>query len=264
MRFSPRLKSSAKERTGFVVLIVLIGSLAWLSHSSASRFSGSSLNEAIPFRDSTPQKQKKDKKPQQSPTPHQCSTCPPPSPRKIYAPAIELPEAGACEIVLNSRSPHPIDVTPTLYTMDGEQVIGERVTLQPAEIRFVPIESLIPDRHKGRHRWGGIALSYTGGLLEVWAQIAFRGAGGKGSIDETFNLFEDQGSDTREAVCHDARKGKAVLSSRPGMAKIIIPILTTAEFSDGVSWLRILRRSQQSLFGGAPVSPRAATQIATQ
>ena len=232
MRFSPRLKSSAKERTGFVVLIVLIGSLAWLSHSSASRFSGSSLNEAIPFRDSTPQKQKKDKKPQQSPTPHQCSTCPPPSPRKIYAPAIELPEAGACEIVLNSRSPHPIDVTPTLYTMDGEQVIGEPVTLQPAEIRFVPIESLIPDRHKGRHRWGGIALSYTGGLLEVWAQIAFRGAGGKGSIDETFNLFEDQGSDTREAVWSMPKGSSAVIALGNSSDT---PILTTAEFSDGAA-----------------------------
>src|SRR5690242_18407759 len=48
--------------------------------------------------------------PATSPTPHHCSSCPPPSPRRIYAPAIELPEAGSCEIVLNSRSPHPIDV----------------------------------------------------------------------------------------------------------------------------------------------------------
>lgn len=169
---------------------------------------------------------------QRPPAPHHCSTCPPPSPRKIYAPAIELPEAGACEIVLNSRSPHPIDVTPTLYTMDGEQVIGEPVTLHPAEIRFVPIESLIPDRQKGRHHWGGIALSYTGGLLEVWAQIAFRGVGGKGSIDETFNLFEDQGSDTREAVWSMPKGSSAVIALGNSSDT---PILTTAEFSDGAA-----------------------------
>jgi hypothetical protein len=106
------------------------------------------------------------------------------------------------------------------------------VTLQPAEIRFVPIESLIPDRHKGRHRWGGIALSYTGGLLEVWAQIAFRGVGGKGSIDETFNLFEDQGSDTREAVWSMPKGSSAVIALGNSSDT---PILTTAEFSDGAA-----------------------------
>jgi len=49
------------------------------------------------------------------------------------------------------------------------------------------------------NRWGGIALSYTGNVLEVWAQITFHGIGG-GSIDETFNILEEPGSDTREAV----------------------------------------------------------------
>lgn len=156
--------------------------------------------------------------PQQRTAPHNCSSCPPPIPRRVYAPAIELQEAGECEIVLNSRSPHPIDVTPIFYTVDGEQLLGEPVQLQPAEIRFVPIQSLIPARHKGKRRWGGIALSYTGGVLEVWAQITFHGVDGHGSIDETFNRLEDQGSDTREAVW-SIRK-EAVLSSRSGILRI--------------------------------------------
>jgi hypothetical protein len=170
--------------------------------------------------------------PRPSPTPHHCSSCPPPSPRRIYAPAIELPEAGECDIVLNSRSPHPIDVTPTFYTKDGEQVIGKPVTLQPAEIRFVPVESLMPDRHKGKHRWGGIALSYTGGILEVWAQITFQGVGRNGSIDETFNLSEDQGSDTREAVWSMPKESRAVLALWNSSDTLI---QTTAQFSDGES-----------------------------
>jgi hypothetical protein len=165
-------------------------------------------------------------------SPQHCSSCPPPSHRRIYAPVIELPEAGECEIVLNSRSPHPIDLTPTLYTVDGEEVTGDAVTLQPAEIRFLPIKSLIPDRYEGKRRWGGIAFSYTGGILEVWAQISFRGVGGQGSIDETFNLFEDQGSDTREGVWWMPNGGRAVIALGNSSDA---PIQTTAQFSDGES-----------------------------
>jgi hypothetical protein len=123
-------------------------------------------------------------------------------------------------------------VTPTLYTVDGEQVNGKAVTLQPAEIRFVPIKSLMPDGYNGKHRWGGIALSYTGGILEVWAQITFQGVGRDGSIDETFNLFEDQGSDTREAVWSMPIGSRAVIALGNSSDS---PIQTTAQFSDGES-----------------------------
>ncbi len=61
-----------------------------------------------------------------------CPTCAPPSPRRIYAPAIELPEAERCEIVLNSRSPNPIDVTPTFYTASGNTVGYSIPTCPPA------------------------------------------------------------------------------------------------------------------------------------
>src|SRR6185295_14970407 len=42
--------------------------------------------------------------------PQRCSACPPPMQRRIYVPAIELPEARTTEIVLNSRSPNEIEV----------------------------------------------------------------------------------------------------------------------------------------------------------
>jgi hypothetical protein len=154
-----------------------------------------------------------------------------PSSRRIYAPAIELPEAERCEIVLNSRSPNPIDVTPIFYTIDGDAVVGNSVQLQPAEMRFVPVEQLMPEALRGRHRWGGIALSFSGGVMEVWSQITFHGVGG-GSVDETFNILEEPGSDTREAVWLMPKKSTAVIalgnSSNVG-------IRTTAQFADGDS-----------------------------
>jgi hypothetical protein len=223
------MRASGKKRFFPVPLLILVSVVAVSLPAIPNRhlMEGSAHGGGHTPKPSAPRS-----RPDPSPTPHHCSSCPPPSPRRVYAPAIELPEAGSCEIVLNSRSPHPIDVTPILYTVDGQQVNGEPVTLQPAEIRFVPIESLMPDRHKGRHHWGGIALSYTGGILEVWAQITFHGVGGRGSIDETFSLFEDQGSDTREAVWSMTKGSSAVLALGNSSDALI---QTTAQFSDGES-----------------------------
>ena len=162
--------------------------------------------------------------------PRHCRTCPGPTIRRIYAPAIELNEASRAEIVLNSRSPNPIEITPTFYTTDGEAVVGRTLQLQSAEIRFVSIQNLITAAHRGRHRWGGIALSYTGGVLEVWAQITFHDVEGKGSIDETFNILEEHGSDTLEAVWLAPEKSDATIALGNSSES---PIHTTVEFSGG-------------------------------
>lgn len=160
-----------------------------------------------------------------------CSTCAPPSPRRIYAPAIELKEAERCELVLNSRSPNPVEVTPTFYTENGETIVGMPLQLQPAEIRFIPVEELMPESLRGRRHWGGIALSYTGGVMEVWAQITFHGLGG-GSIDETFNILEEPGSDTREAAWWMPKRSRAVIALGNSSDT---PIRARAQFSTGDS-----------------------------
>jgi hypothetical protein len=122
-------------------------------------------------------------------------------------------------------------VTPTFYTASGDAVVGNPIQLQPAEIRFVPVEQLMPEYLRGQHRWGGIALSYTGNVLEVWAQITFHGIGG-GSIDETFNILEEPGSDTREAVWLMPRKGTAIIALGNSSSTAIH---TTAQFGSGAS-----------------------------
>lgn len=167
--------------------------------------------------------------PRGSKRPDGCPTCPPPSARRIYAPAIELREAERCEIVLNGRSADPIEIVPVFYTLNGNAIVGNPVQLQPAEIRFVPVEQLMPEALRGRHHWGGIALSYTGNVLEVWAQITFHGVG-SGSVDETFNVLEEPGSDTREAVWRMPNKSTAIISMGNSST---VNISATAQFSDG-------------------------------
>lgn len=186
------------------------------------------------FVEATPRSQKSASRPTaagQGQKPRHCSSCPPPMPRRIYVPAIELREARTCEIVLNSRSPHEIEVTPTFYTETGDQIVGEPLQLKPAEIRFVRVDSLIP-RFNRNHHWGGMSLSYVGGVLEVWAQITFHGVDGTGSIDETFNILGDQPSDTREAVWWMPKRSTAVLALGNSSE---IPLQVTAYFSDGES-----------------------------
>jgi hypothetical protein len=162
--------------------------------------------------------------------PHR-SSCPPPIPRQIYVPAIELPEARTTEIVLNSRSPQEIEVTPTFYTEAGDQIVGKPLQLQPAEIRFVRVDSLIP-RYARNNHWGGMSLSYVGSNLEVWAQITFHGVGGTGSIDETFNILGDQPSDTREAVWWMPKRSTATIALGNSSET---PLQVTASFPDGES-----------------------------
>lgn len=228
---SSRSLIRTRHRRAFILCASLLGCLALATPSSVSSliaglrsFAGGLVNSTSVQPILAPQRG-------QRPRPTPCNTCPPPSPRRIYAPAIELNEAQKCEIVLNSRSANPIEVTPTFYTMSGDAVVGNPIQLQPAEIRFVPVEELIPESLRGRHRWGGIALSYTGNVLEVWAQITFHGIGG-GSIDETFNILEEPGSDTREAVWLLPRKSKAIiaLGNTSSMA-----IHTAAQFASGDS-----------------------------
>lgn len=132
--------------------------------------------------------------------PQSCPTCSQPIERTIYAPTIGLPEATGSEIVLNCRSARVMNVTPTFYTIEGTPIVGAAIQMQPSEMRFVAIETLIPEEHRGQHLWGGMSLSYTGKTLEMWAQITLHGLGGTGSADVTFSVLDNRGSDTQESL----------------------------------------------------------------
>jgi hypothetical protein len=163
-------------------------------------------------------------------TPQACNTCSQMTERTIYAPTIGLPEAAGADIVLNCRSIHEMEATPTFYTADGEAIVGETIRLQPSEIRFVSVESLIPEEHRGRHVWGGMSLSYNGMLMEMWAQISLKGTDNRGSADVTFNVLNNLGSDTQEAVWRQPTPGKTVIALGNSSDS---QIHTTVQFSDG-------------------------------
>lgn len=169
------------------------------------------------------------KKSSQLLNPRQCPTCPEPSLQTIYAPTIGMAEATGSQIVLNNRSPNVMDVMPTFYTEEGNAVVGNMIQLQPTEIRFVDIKKLIPAQYRGRRSWGGMSLSYTGNVMEAWAQITLIDVGGAGSTDVTFSVLEGRGSDVQEAVWWMPERGTATLALGNSSAT---PLRTNVQFSD--------------------------------
>jgi len=122
----PNLRQSSKERIGFVIFASVVISLIWLTHSGASN-SARTVSESPRF--------------QNKKQPPQCPSCPPPSPHRIYAPAIDLNEAQSREIVLNSRSANPIDITPTFYTASVMRLSVIRFSYSPQRFALFPSNS---------------------------------------------------------------------------------------------------------------------------
>ena len=116
-------------------------------------------------------------------------------------------------------------LTPTFYTLEGEAIVGPDITLKPTEIRFVDTKSLIPEKERDAHKWGGIALSYFGGFLEEWAQLTLHGIRGGGSLNVLFTTLTQKRSNTAEAVWWTPAGGSAVIalgnsSDQPVQAKL--------------------------------------------
>lgn len=138
--------------------------------------------------------------------------CSGPSEQTIYIPLIDLPEARGGELVFNSRSAEPLDVTPVFYKRNGETVIGDPVQIQSAEIRYVKIEDLLPKRHRNEKNWGGFALSYQGGNRQMWSQFRFLGVNGGGNVDEFFTVKAESRSPLYEAAWWVPDKSESIIA----------------------------------------------------
>ena len=147
-----------------------------------------------------------------SPSPPPQPPCPAPTVQTIYAPTIGLPEIASGRIVLNSRIDTLTDVQLTFYTEEGLAVPGPLVHVQPAEIRYLEIASLIPAGQRWRVLWGGVSLSYSGKVFDLWAQITLLGSLNSGSSDVTFSVLNGRGSDTQEGVWWMPRGGRAIVA----------------------------------------------------
>ena len=193
-------KRSAKERAGFVVVVTLIGCLAWLGHATALKSPTLSVNESTALQ---PQKKEKKGPP--------CNYCGPPGNQYIYAPLIDLPESQGGEIVFNSRSPKAMDITPVFYTLNGETVIADPVRIESAEIRYVNVMDLLPERYRHEH-FGGFALTYYGYNREMWSQFRFIGVNGGGNVDEFFTVKEEARAENYQAAWWTPEKGEAIVA----------------------------------------------------
>jgi hypothetical protein len=200
MTSSSNSKSGSRYCRLFIVLAFL--GLIFLLFVHSARF----VNSQAPATNSNSHRARV------SPSPPSPPPCPAPTLQTIYAPTIGLPEIANGRIVFNSRVDSATDVQLTFYTEEGFAVAGPVVQIQPAEIHYLELASLIPRADRWRVRWGGISLSYSGKVFDIWAQITLLGALNSGSSDVTFSVLNGRGSDTQEAVWWMPRAGRAVIA----------------------------------------------------
>ena len=196
---------SVREYCGFLLFAVFLGSLVWLVHSEASGLRVEASSEPVNAT------QNPKRGPKNKPTPR-CPHCAPAGSQEIYIPLIDLPEAEGSEIVFNSRSPQAMNVTPTFYKRDGAVVVADPVTVQSAEIRYVDIKQLLPERYRHERDWGGFSLSYSGFNREMWSQFRFIGVNGGSNVDEFFTVKDESRSDELEAAWWMPPKSEAILA----------------------------------------------------
>src|ERR1043166_4920447 len=194
-----------KEFVGFIIFLALIGSLVWLTHSSASTSSGDAISE------SSTSPQTPNRGPRNKPTPR-CPHCAPAGSQEIYIPLIDLPEAGGSEIVFNSRSPQAMSVTPIFYKQNGTMITGDPVSVDSAEIRYVNIKQLLPERYRHERDWGGFSLSYKGFNREMGSQFRFLNVNGGTNVDEFFTVKSEARANQFEAAWWMPEKSEAIVA----------------------------------------------------
>ena len=194
-----------KEFVVFIIFLALIGSLVWLTHSSASTSSGDAISE------SSTSPQTPNRGPRNKPTPR-CPHCAPAGSQEIYIPLIDLPEAGGSEIVFNSRSPQAMSVTPIFYKQNGTMITGDPVSVDSAEIRYVNIKQLLPERYRHERDWGGFSLSYNGFNREMWSQFRFLNVNGGTNVDEFFTVKSEARANQFEAAWWMPEKSEAIVA----------------------------------------------------
>lgn len=157
----------------------------------------------LPKQKAEAQGQRREKKKYQ-PAPHT------PTNQTVYAPLIDLPGQTEAEIVINNRSSHDMEITPTFYATLGQAFAASPMMLKPAEVRYFAIADLLPSG-LNRNQVGGVSLSYQGSMMEVAAQLTLLGKKQSGNADITLYGAMDYRSTTQEAVWWMPSKGTATM-----------------------------------------------------
>ncbi|PYS48768.1 MAG: hypothetical protein DMF68_12110 [Acidobacteria bacterium] len=221
-----RRLNQKKERTTMKKFFALSLTFALCSFLTVSFGSGSSASNQPNARQFSQQKSNPG-----NDSSH-CPSCAHVGAQTIYAPIIELPESSGTEINLNCRSPHAVDVTPTFYTKKGEAFVGSPFQMQPAEVKTVDLKTLMPAAIRNRHDMGGMTLSYTGHILEMWGQLRLLRVGHGNSVDVLFANLSDNRSSVRNAVWSTPEHSSAVIVIGNAGAT---PTKAVVQFSNGDS-----------------------------
>ena len=199
-------KSAIREYSGFLLWVAVVSTSVWLVHSSSANSKPPAYRWGSVTADSTvPQAQV-------SPAPRSCNECVEREPQIVYAPLIQLAGSAGTEINLNCRSDHNVKVTPAFFTRNGESFAGETFEMLPTEVKTVNLTTLIPPAIRGRRDLGGMTLSYTGGMFEMWGQLRLMNVNRGNSVDVTFALSQDQRSAIRNAVWWMPKDGEATIA----------------------------------------------------
>jgi hypothetical protein len=105
-----------------------------------------------------------------------------------------------------------MEVTPTFFTKQGESFVGESIQMLSTEVKTVDLETLMPTAVRNRHDLGGMTLTYTGSILEMWAQLRLMNVNHGNSVDVAFSILQDQRSDIRNAVWWMPEDGEAIIA----------------------------------------------------
>ncbi len=157
-------------------------------------------------------------------------------------------------------------VTPTFYTRKGEPLVGDTFEMQPAEVKTVDLKTLMPRNIRNRQDLGGMSLSHTGKLMEMWGQLRLLRVGNGGSVDVTFVNLSDKRSDVRNAVWSMPDHGSAVIAIGNAGARTVKAKL---QFSDGDSQeidvpsfgTELVRKNSQPRGGGRNTEGAEAVRI---
>ena len=104
-----------------------------------------------------------------------------------------------------------MSVTPVFYKRDGQAVVADSVQINSAEVRYVEIKSLLPQRYQRERDWGGFALTYYGTNREMWSQFRFMGVNGGGNVDEFFTVKDESRSNVYDATWWLPEKSQVVI-----------------------------------------------------
>jgi hypothetical protein len=105
-----------------------------------------------------------------------------------------------------------VEVTPTFFTLNGESFVGETFQMLSLEVKTIKLKTLMPPIIRGRRDLGGMTLTYTGGMFEMWGQLRLMNVNHGNSVDVTFALSQDRRSAIRNAVWWMPEEGQATIA----------------------------------------------------